>query len=100
MEPYIDKIKNRNQRSWLTRYRTSSHTLRIETGRYTRPVTPIIERICCYCEEKCIDDVKHFIFICDTFKIKRQCFNSRVRALFPNFDMMIVLESHGMSGET
>ena len=51
IEPYILKIKNRNQRQWLTRYRTSAHTLRIESGRYTRPVTPISERKCIYCEE-------------------------------------------------
>ena len=92
LEPYIDKIKNRNQRQWLSRYRTSSHSLRIETGRYTRPVTPIFERKCCYCEDGFIDDEKHFILICDIFKLKRQCFISRVRALFPQFDRMTIDE--------
>ena len=64
IEPYIVKIKNRNQRHWLSRYRTSAHTLRIETGRYTRPVTPIVERKCIYCEANSIDDEKHFILFC------------------------------------
>ena len=77
---------------WLSRYRTSAHTLRIETGRYTRPVTPIIDRICCYCEENTIDDEKHFILFCDTFKLKRQCFMSRMRVLFPQFDVITVDE--------
>ena len=88
VEPYIVKIRNRNQRMWLTRYRTSSHTLRIETGRYTRPVTPILDRKCCYCESGSIDDEKHFVLFCDTFRLKRQCFMSRVRALHPQIDCM------------
>ena len=92
IEPYIDKIKNRNQRQWLSRYRISAHTLHIETGRYTRPVTPLHDRKCYYCDEKCIDDEKHFILHCNTFEIKRQCFVSRVRVLFPQFDQMTLDE--------
>ena len=74
IEPYIQKIKNRNQRQWLTRFRTSAHTLRIESGRYTRPVTPITERKCTYCKDDEIDDERHFVLFCKTFNIKRQGF--------------------------
>ena len=90
IEPYLVMLKNRNQRQWLSRYRTSAHSLRIETGRYTRPVTPICERKCCYCETDSVDDEKHFVLMCETFKVKRQCFMSRVRALYPNIDSMTV----------
>ena len=46
-EPYIDLVNNRNQRSCLTRLRVSSHQLKIETGRYTRPIpTPVNKRKC------------------------------------------------------
>ena len=69
-------------------YRISAHTLRIETGRYTRPVTSIFDRKCCYCDKNVIDDEKHFILLCDIFKLKRQCFVSRLKALFPQFDAM------------
>ena len=86
IEPYIVQIKNRNQRHWLTRYRTSAHKLNIELGRYSRPVTPIYERKCIYCDEGCIDDESHFILICKTFKIKRQCFFSRLNVLNSSFD--------------
>ena len=48
-EPYIDLVRNRNQRSFLSRLRTGSHHLNIEKGRWTRPVTPIEERTCQYC---------------------------------------------------
>ena len=33
-EPYLDIVRNRNQRCFLTRLRVSSHNLRIETGRH------------------------------------------------------------------
>ena len=85
IEPYIDKIKNRNQRHWLSRYRTSAHTLRIELGRYSSPVTPLSERQCLYCQSGACDNEQHFILFCDTFKLKRQCFFGRLLVLQPNF---------------
>ena len=38
-EPYIENIKNRNQRHRLSRYWTSAHTLQTEMGPYTNPIT-------------------------------------------------------------
>ena len=37
-EPYVTNILNINQRVWPSRYRTSAHNLRVESGRYTSPV--------------------------------------------------------------
>ena len=85
IEPYIEYVKNRNQRHWLSRYRTSAHSLRIELGRYTSPITPLLERTCRYCQSGECDDERHFILCCDTFKIKRQCFFGRLSALHANF---------------
>ena len=48
-EPYIDLIRNRNQRCFLTRLRTGSHNLRVELGRHTKPITPFAQRTCLYC---------------------------------------------------
>ena len=48
-EPYVDLIRNRNQRCFLSRLHVSSHNLQIELGRYTRPITPIDKRTCQYC---------------------------------------------------
>ena len=87
-EPYITNIKNRNQRAWLTRYRTSAHCLRIELGRYTRPVTPVSERKCLYCQSGECDTEQHFILSCDTFRLKRQCFFGRLSALYPDIKFM------------
>ena len=69
----------------MSRYRTSAHSLRIELGRYTSPITPLLERTCRYCQSGECDDERHFILCCDTFKIKRQCFFGRLSALHANF---------------
>ena len=82
-EPYIDLVKNRNQRTAITRLRTGSHLLNIETGRWTRPVTPVEHRTCPYCAPTstatsspgprppptpAIDDEYHFLINCSRFK--------------------------------
>ena len=65
------EVKNRNQRVWLTRYRTSAHNLRIESGRYTSPVTPVSQRVCVYCDSGECDTEEHAILVCKTFQLKR-----------------------------
>ena len=85
-EPYLDLVTNRNQRASLTRLRVSSHQLRIETWRYTRPSpTPVNDQLCLFCCDKMIDNESHFILSCSTFKTKRQCFFNKLATLVPNF---------------
>ena len=84
-EPYVTNIKNRNQRAWLSRYRTSAHSLQIELGRYTRPVTPLCDRLCLHCLDGLCDTEQHFILTCKTFQLKRQCFFGRISEFYPGF---------------
>ena len=55
-ETYISDIRNISHRNILTRFRTSNHKLHIETGRYTRPITPVENRICSNCNSKSVED--------------------------------------------
>ena len=48
-EPYIDLVRNRNQRCFISRLHVGSHNLRVELGRHTRPITPFAQRTCQYC---------------------------------------------------
>ena len=64
MEPYIELVQNLNQRSFLTRFRISSHRLRIETGRWTFPKTAYEDRICLYCSSGEVDSEIHCITQC------------------------------------
>ena len=62
--------------------------LRLESGRYTRPVTPVSQRLCRYCSDNCIDDEQHAILLCGTFAIKRNCFLGKISSLLPNFHQL------------
>ena len=84
-EPYIENICNRSQRAFLSRYRVSAHRLRVETGRYSSPVTPLCDRIFLFCDSKECDTEEHFILHCRTFTLKRNCFFGRMSALIPEF---------------
>ena len=52
----------------ITRWRLSNHNLKIETGRYTKPLT-CEERICGLCH--IIEDEYHVIFICPIYELVR-----------------------------
>ena len=82
-EPYLSLVPNRNQRAALTILRVSAHHLQIEIGRYTIPPTPLSSRFCKYCltEPQSVDSEFHFLFECNTFKLKRQCFLGRLSSL-------------------
>ena len=47
-EDYLDDLKF-CERSLVTKLRISAHNFRIETGRHTRPITPLEERNCMQC---------------------------------------------------
>ena len=64
-EPYIDNGQSRNQRSWISRLRSSSSSLGIEIGRYKN--IPIAPRICKYCSTEQIDDEYHFLYVLSNF---------------------------------
>ena len=104
-EPYIEQIRNRNQRSSLTRLRVSAHHLGIELGRKTRPVTPVEKRICVYCQTKSsqnllqpfsnqqgnvgrdhVDTEFHFLTQCKIFTITRNCLYGKMSAMISGFN--------------
>ena len=48
----------------IARFRISSHTLEIETGRHRRPKVPVEERTCKICESNSVEDEQHFLIEC------------------------------------
>ena len=104
-EPYIDLVRNRNQRAQLSRIRVSSHTLAVERGRWTKPVTPIHERFCDYCSssvpepvnptpssasqpppDRQVDTELHFLIQCPKFKAERNIVFSEMSKFVRSFD--------------
>jgi hypothetical protein len=71
-ETYNSDIRNISHRNILTRFLTSNHNLHIETGRYTRPITPVENCICSNCNSKSVEDDFHFIMYCPRFENHRR----------------------------
>ena len=70
IEPYLDLIKNYKYRKAFTKLRTSSHALRIETGRHGATKCPIHERLCSLCNV--IEDEPHFLISCTRYRDERK----------------------------
>ena len=62
------------QRKHFAKLRISAHRLAIETGRYTRPKTPLDERICTLCSLNKIENEFHMIMECPFYKCERDKF--------------------------
>jgi hypothetical protein len=100
-EPYVDQVRNRNQRSFIARLRTGSHNLGIERGRWARPVTPLNNRVCVHClsdtpspttatppqpaSPGLLDDEQHFLVQCNRFNYERNMVFQEMSSLVPNF---------------
>ena len=70
-ECYLDLVPH-NLRSFITKMRLSSHSLRIHTGRYGQNRIPRNERFCLLCDLHEIEDIYHFAFKCPKYASLRQ----------------------------
>ena len=87
METHLDLIKNHKYRVAMVQLRTSSHTLAIEHGRYTRPKTKIEDRKCPFCPD-IVEDEKHFLIQCIMNMTERDILFSKINCLFQNFNSL------------
>ena len=110
-EPYLDLVRNWNQRSNLSRLRMGSHNLGVERGSWTRPVTPLDQRLCVYCSPEATiieanqspmatctpsqpptpplthfsDTDQHFLTLCNRFTKERNVAYAEMSSLVPHF---------------
>jgi len=63
-ESYLKSTKMFYIRRLITKFRVSNHRLEIELGRYTKPSTPVEERLCKICNENKTEDEFHCIIEC------------------------------------
>ena len=82
-EDYLDLVQNPKYRTALSKFRTSSHTLAIERGRHTNPVTPLEKRTCRTCNE--LEDEIRFLVDCQMFLDERHVLFTKIREKIPNF---------------
>jgi len=70
-EPFIVSPTNINHTLALIKFRISAHNLAIETGRYTKPKTPIENRTCIHCTRNEIESEQHFLLSCPLYNNER-----------------------------
>ena len=85
-EPYLYLVREAPFRNAIAQIRASSHTLAIERGRYTRPKTPIQERLCKSCGV--IEDEAHFILSCHINQSLRAELMKNIESIYPEFNNM------------
>jgi hypothetical protein len=64
MASYLKEVSSRAQLRRLAQLRTGSHQLRVETGRWERPMVSRDERFCQRCLSGEVDDEHHMVFDC------------------------------------
>ena len=80
-EPYLQIVKNGQERKQLTRLRLSAHELEIERGRYRK--LEIEDRKCKTCN--IVEDEMHFLMKCPRYEKDRSELMSYVEERVPNF---------------
>ncbi len=65
LENHLLHLENKGHQIALTKFRISSHNLRIETGRYENnsKLEPY-ERLCIFCDRLAIENEFHFLLEC------------------------------------
>ena len=66
-ENYVKCNMSRDQRRILFKFRSCNLPLAIETGRYTRPKTPVNDRVCQFCNINAIEDETDFLIECNFY---------------------------------
>ena len=84
-EKYFSVIHNPDVLKCFTKFH-SSHSLAIETGRYTK--TPASERKCMVCKSDAVEDEVHFVFNCKAYEHLRKPFVESMNTLCKNFKNM------------
>lgn len=79
-EHYLVNIKNEKHRKELTRFRLSSHSLEIETGRYNNIERS--NRICKLCTQNVVESEYHFLLCCTAYSDLRKDYN--ISSNWPN----------------
>ena len=87
-ECYIKSNMRRDHRRILARFRSCNLPLAIETGRFTKPKTPLNERLCGFCEASVIEDETHLLISCSFYSDLRHELFQNASDINTNFESM------------
>ena len=83
--PYLTTVTDVRHRVLLTKYRLSTHSLAIETGRHRKTWLPKEERLCQQCEEAAVETEQPCLLHCPKFKNVRESYFSKFGQKHPHF---------------
>ena len=66
-KPYVTMNMRRDHRRILAKFRSCNIPLAVETGRYTKPKTPLAVRLCKFCDSAVVEDEIHFLIDCEFY---------------------------------
>ena len=85
IEPYLYLVKDHRYHHAKAQLKTSSQILHIERGRYTKPRTPVHERLCPLCN--CVEDELHFVTACTINRTERKMYD-KICLKFPKISQL------------
>ena len=83
---YLTTVTNIKNRTTLTKYRLSEHSLAIETGRYKKSWLPKEERFCQLCKEDKVETELHFLTECTKLQPARTKYFPKFKHKHPEFE--------------
>ena len=91
-EEYVKMDLPFSYRSFIAQTRCGILPLKIETGRFTQPKTPVDERLCIFCDLKEVEDEEHFILNCPLYLPIRLLYLNHIQSFYPQFSNLSVSE--------
>ena len=91
-ETYLAMNLNIKSIRSIARFRTSSHNLKVETGRHDRPITPLENRICEKCNNDEVEDEIHYLLICPAHENSRAILLAMVTTHLENFSNLNMID--------
>ena len=90
-ETYLTSIRNPKLRQLFTNLKLliSDHSLMIEIGRRTRPITPVSERKCTLYSLNAIEDKVHFLIACQPI-----LFPTTILTIYSHFYIVVIVHSN------
>ena len=85
-ETYVKQRIPRFVRRIVAQFCSGCLLLAIETERYARPQTPLNETLCYFCDERVVEDEKHFLINFALDNDIRYYLNLKARNCIQNFD--------------
>ena len=93
LESYLFNINDFNLRNVLSKFRLSSHSLEIESGRHKRPKTPVENRLCTVCDLNIVEDEVYFLLECPLYNNPRNYYLKMLVSYIVNLIISVKLKN-------